>query len=216
VAGIDLSVTWLPADGVGGDCFDTLGFRDVLGVSIADIAGKGLPAALLMSNLQAAVRAFAQEAVSPASINNSVNRLLCRNMASGRFATFCYARIEPLARRIVYSNAGHNPPLLIRPNGAVEPLSEGGMVLGVFPENQYEQAEVPIGPGDRLLFYTDGITEARSPDGEEYGEDRLAAVGVALRTAPAGTLKDAILAEVNAFTDGKFEDDATLIVVGIA
>ena len=95
VSGIDLSVTWLPADGVGGDCFDTLGFGDVLGVSIADIAGKGLPAALLMSNLQAAVRAFAQEAVSPASINNSVNRLLCRNMASGRFATFCYARIEP-------------------------------------------------------------------------------------------------------------------------
>src|SRR5918993_4223622 len=84
IAGIDLSVTWQPADGVGGDCFDTLGFGDVLGVSIADIAGKGLPAALLMSNLQAADRAFAQEAVSPASINNSVNRLLCRNMANGR------------------------------------------------------------------------------------------------------------------------------------
>lgn len=216
VAGIDLSVTWLPADGVGGDCFDTLGFGDVLGVSIADIAGKGLPAALLMSNLQAAVRAFAQEAVSPASINNSVNRLLCRNMASGRFATFCYARIEPAARRIVYSNAGHNPPLLIRPDGAVEQLSEGGMVLGVFPENQYDQAEVPLGPGDRLLFYTDGITEARSPEGEEYGEERLAAVAVAARTTPASAVKDAILADVNAFTAGKFEDDATLIVVGIA
>ncbi len=76
VPGIDLSVTWLPADGVGGDCFDTLGFGNVLGISIADIAGKGLPAALLMSNLQAAVRAFAQDAVSPASINNSINRLI--------------------------------------------------------------------------------------------------------------------------------------------
>jgi sigma-B regulation protein RsbU (phosphoserine phosphatase) len=216
IAGIDLSVTWLPADGVGGDCFDTLGFGDVLGVSIADIAGKGLPAALLMSNLQAAVRAFAQEAVSPASINNSVNRLLCRNMASGRFATFCYARIEPAARRIVYSNAGHNPPLLIRPGGAVELLSEGGMVLGVFPENQYEQAEISLNPGDRLLFYTDGITEARSPEGEEYGEDRLAAVAVAARRRSAGPIKDAILADVNAFTNGQFEDDATLIVVGIA
>jgi phosphoserine phosphatase RsbU/P len=215
VAGIDLSVTWLPADGVGGDCFDTLGFGNVLGVSIADIAGKGLPAALLMSNLQAAVRAFAQEAVSPASINNSVNRLLCRNMAAGRFATFCYARIEPAAGRIVYSNAGHNPPMLIRPSGSVENLGDGGMVLGIFPDNQYEQAELPLAAGDRLLFYTDGITEARNSDGDEYGEDRLAAAALAVRGNTAGVIKDAVLADVNAFTDGKFEDDATLIVVGI-
>lgn len=216
VAGIDLAVAWLPADGVGGDCFDTLGFGDVLGVSIADIAGKGLPAALLMSNLQAAVRAFAQEAVSPASINNSVNRLLCRNMASGRFATFCYARIEPAARRIVYSNAGHNPPILIRPGGSVELLGDGGMVLGVFPDNQYEQSEVPLGAGDRLVFYTDGITEARRPDGDEYGEDRLAATAAAVRGSSATAIKDAILADVHAFSNGRFEDDATLIVVGIA
>ena len=216
VNGVDLSVTWLPADGVGGDCFDTLAFGDVLGVSIADIAGKGLPAALLMSNLQAAVRAFAQEAVSPASINNSVNRLLCRNMASGRFATFCYARIEPAARRVVYSNAGHNPPLLLRADGSVEKLSEGGMVLGVFPDNQYEQAEITLRPGDRLLFYTDGITEARNPAGDEYDEDRLAKAALAVRTLPAEGIKDAVLADVNAFTNGKFEDDATLIVVGIS
>jgi sigma-B regulation protein RsbU (phosphoserine phosphatase) len=215
VGGIDLSVTWLPADGVGGDCFDTLGFGTVLGISIADIAGKGLPAALLMSNLQAAVRAFAQEAVSPSSINNSINRLLCRNMASGRFATFCYARIEPAARRVVYSNAGHNPPLLITPDGSVAKLAEGGMVLGVFPDNQYEQAEVPLSPGDRLLFYTDGITEARSPEGDEYGEDRLAETAQAVRTASAEKIKEAVLADVNAFTNGRFEDDATLIVVGI-
>jgi phosphoserine phosphatase RsbU/P len=216
VKGIDLSVTWLPADGVGGDCFDTLGFGDVLGVSIADIAGKGLPAALLMSNLQAAVRAFAQDAVSPASINNSINRLLCRNMASGRFATFCYARIEPASGRIVYSNAGHNPPLLIRPGGTVEKLGDGGMVLGIFPDNQYEQAELTLTAGDRLLFYTDGITEARNPEGDEYGEDRLAEVALAVREGSAETIKDAVLTNVNAFTNEKFEDDATLIVVGIA
>ena len=112
-----------------------------LGVSIADIAGKGLPAALLMSNLQAAVRAFAQEAAPPSSICGSVNRLLCRNMASGRFATFCYARIEPAPGRIVYSNAGHNPPLLDPRRRHDRAAVEGGMVLGVFPDNTYEQAE---------------------------------------------------------------------------
>ena len=94
-----------------------------------------------MSNLQAAVRAFAQESAAPRSVCGSVNRLLCRNMASGRFATFCYARIDAAGRRIVYSNAGHNPPLLVRADGAIERLIEGGMVLGVFPDNTYEQGE---------------------------------------------------------------------------
>jgi sigma-B regulation protein RsbU (phosphoserine phosphatase) len=215
IAGIDLAVSWQPADGVGGDCFDTLSFPGALGVSIADIAGKGLPAALLMSNLQAAVRAFAQDTAAPASICSSVNRLLCRNMASGRFATFFYGRIDAAGRRIVYSNAGHNPPLLVRADGSVARLSEGGMVLGVFPDNAYEQAELPLASGDRLLFYTDGITEARNPAGEEYEEEKLSAAGQASRRLAVEAMKDAILTDVNTFTGGQFEDDATLIVVGI-
>ena len=214
VSGIDLSVSWQPADGVGGDCFDTLAFGKVLGISIADIAGKGLPAALLMSNLQAAVRAFAQEDASPASICSSVNRLLCRNMASGRFATFCFARIEPAARKIVYSNAGHNPPFVLRKDGSMEQLKEGGMVLGVFPDNAYEQGEVALAPGERVLFYTDGITEARNDAGDEYGEERLENAAMNVRAASADTIKHAVLADVNEFTGGHFEDDATLIVVG--
>ena len=184
-------------------------------MSIADIAGKGLPAALLMSNLQAAVRAFAHESADPASICSSVNRLLCRNMASGRFATFCYARVDPEARRIVYSNAGHNPPLLIHQTGNVVQLSEGGMVLGIFPDNAYAQASVPMAGGDRLVFYTDGITEARNTEGDEYGEDRLTKVALDARMLAPEAMKDALLADVNAFTGGQFEDDATLIVVAI-
>ena len=215
VGGIDLAVAWQPANGVGGDCFDTLNFGRALGVSIADIAGKGLPAALLMSNLQAAVRAFAQESAPPSSVCGNVNRLLCRNMASGRFATFCYARIEPDARRIVYSNAGHNPPLLVRADGTTALLSEGGMVLGIFPDNAYEQAEVSIGPGDRLVFYTDGITEARDGAGDEYGEDRLKDAALRTRAASIEAMKDTLMAGVNRFTGGKFDDDATLIVVGV-
>lgn len=215
IAGLDVAVAWQPANGVGGDCFDTLAFPSGLGISIADVAGKGLPAALLMSNLQAAVRAFAQETAAPSAICGSVNRLLCRNMASGRFVTFCYARIDAAGRRIAYSNAGHNPPLLVRANGTVERLDQGGMVLGVFPDNPYEQAELPLRAGDRLLFYTDGITEVRNAGGEEYEEDKLAAAASAARAEPVEVMKDAILADVNAFSGGQFEDDATLIVVGI-
>ena len=215
IAGVDLAVAWQPAAGVGGDCFDTVAFSNGLGVSIADVAGKGLPAALLMSNLQAAVRAFAQEAAAPASICGSVNRLLCRNMASGRFVTFCYARIDAASRRITYSNAGHNPPLLIRPDGSFARLGDGGMVLGVFPDTAYDQSELALAAGDRLLFYTDGITEARNAAGDEYEEDKLLAVATRVRTQPVEAMKDAILADVNAFNNGHFDDDATLIVVGI-
>ena len=215
VGGIDLAVAWQPMQDVGGDCFDTLTFARSVGVSIADIAGKGLPAALLMSNLQAAVRAFAQEGAAPSSVCASVNRLLCRNMASGRFATFCYARIEPDSGQVAYSNAGHNPPLLVRADGTVESLSQGGMVLGIFPDNVYEQAVIAVAPGDRLVFYTDGITEARGSDGEEYGEERLTAVALAARAQPVEVMKDALMADVQGFTSGKFDDDATLIVVGL-
>jgi sigma-B regulation protein RsbU (phosphoserine phosphatase) len=219
IGGVQLAVSWQPANGVGGDCFDTLPFGQGLGISIADIAGKGLPAALLMSNLQAAVRAFAQETAAPSSICGSVNRLLCRNMAAGRFATFCYARIginDATGRRIVYANAGHNPPLLIRPDGTFERLTDGGTVLGVFPETAYDQGELALGSGDRLLFYTDGITEARNPDGDEYGEEKLAEAAVMARGEPVDAMKDTLMASVNDFTGGKFDDDATLIVVGIS
>lgn len=215
IAGIQLAVAWQPANGVGGDCFDTLAFGRVLGISIADIAGKGLPAALLMSNLQAAVRAFAEESIAPSAMCGSVNRLLCRNMASGRFATFCYCRIDVPALRLVYSNAGHNPPLLVRADGAVVYLSAGGMVLGIFPENHYDEAEAALRPGDRLVFYTDGLTEGRNAAGEEYGEERLEAVAVSERARSAEGIKEVLLDEITAFTGGRFEDDATLIVVGI-
>ena len=89
------------------------------------------------------------------------------------------------------------------------------MVLGVFPENVYEQAELALAPGDRLVFYTDGITEARNPEGDEYGEERLAAAAIAARALPVEEIKDALFADVTAFSHGKFEDDATLIVVGL-
>jgi phosphoserine phosphatase RsbU/P len=216
VPGLDLASSWQPANGVGGDCFDALPFgATAIGLSVADVAGKGVPAALLMSNLQAAVRAFAQDGALPSAVCASVNRLLCRNMAAGRFVTFCYARIDVAAGRLTYANAGHNPPLLIRPDGTAELLSPGGTVLGVFMESTYEPGEFPIGPGDRLVFYTDGITESRNAAGDEYGEERLVDAARRFRTLPAQDMLASLLEEIVAFNNATYEDDATLIIAAL-
>jgi phosphoserine phosphatase RsbU/P len=214
--GLELASSWQPANGVGGDCFDMLTFgTGAMGVYIADVAGKGVPAALLMSNLQAAVRAFAQEGAAPGSVATNVNRLLCRNMASGRFVTFCYARIDLAAGKLTYANAGHNPPLLVRADGTIEKLAPGGTVLGVFAESTYEQGDFPLNKKDRLIFYTDGITEGRNPAGDEFGEDRLAASALQHRALGADEMLAAMLRDVEGFNAGVYEDDATLIVAAL-
>jgi phosphoserine phosphatase RsbU/P len=212
-AGLCLSATWRPAQGYGGDCYDVAAFDDeALVVSIADVAGKGLPAALVMSNLQAAVRAFGDGGTqSPRDICTRVNRLLCRHMISGRFVTFCYARIDCRRRTLTWANAGHNPPLLLRAGGGVDYLSPGGLVMGVLEDAAYEERSLDLRPGDRLIFYTDGITEAMSPDGEEYGEEGL--IESATGHAGATDLSEALLHDVVTFAGGSLQDDATLITV---
>lgn len=213
---VQLASSWQPANGVGGDCFDALTFPGGgVGITIADVAGKGVPAALLMSNLQAAVRAFAQEGASPSAVTASVNRLLCRNMVSGRFVTFCYARIDVGAGRLTYANAGHNPPLLVHADGRIDTLAPGGTVLGVFAESTYEQGEFRIAPGDRLVLYTDGISEGRNSAGEEFGEDRLADSALSHRGLCADEMLAAMLKDVETFNAGVYEDDATLIVAAL-
>jgi sigma-B regulation protein RsbU (phosphoserine phosphatase) len=215
-AGVRLASSWQPANGVGGDCFDAITFGGGgVGLTIADVAGKGVPAALLMSNLQAAVRAFAQEGTAPGAVCTSVNRLLCRNMASGRFVTFCYVRIDVAAQKLTYANAGHNPPLLVRSSGRVDALSPTGTVLGVFADSSYEQGDFPIGPGDRLVLYTDGITEGRDAAGEEFAEDRLSESALRHRASNADDMLAAMLRDVEAFNAGVYEDDATLIVAAL-
>jgi sigma-B regulation protein RsbU (phosphoserine phosphatase) len=216
LAGLRLASSWQPANGVGGDCFDMLTFgTGAMGVYIADVAGKGVPAALLMSNLQAAVRAFAQEGAAPGSVCTSVNRLLCRNMASGRFVTFCYTRIDVAAGKLTYANAGHNPPLLVRANGAIDLLSPGGTVLGVFAESTYEQGDFALRAGDRLILYTDGITEGRNAAGDEFGEEGLSASASRHRALGADDMLAAMLQDIEAFNGGVYEDDATLIVAAL-
>jgi sigma-B regulation protein RsbU (phosphoserine phosphatase) len=214
IDGWELAVSWQPASGVGGDCFDTIRFGDTrLALTIADVVGKGIPAALLMSNLQAAVRAFASEAIEPQALCQQVNRILCGNIAEGRFISFFYCVLDATAGVLTYTNAGHYLPMLVRADGTVERLGIGGPVLGVLAEADYEQAQVVLGQGDRIVLFTDGLTEARDADDQEFGEERLLQAAVAHRACSAPALQARLTAEVATFTGGQLQDDATLMIL---
>jgi serine phosphatase RsbU (regulator of sigma subunit) len=196
------------------DCFDAIRFsRSRVALSIADVVGKGIPAALLMSNLQAAVRAFATEAARPAELCEQVNAVLCGHIAEGRFISFFYCVADGEVGMLSYANAGHFPPFVVRADGSVEHLTSGGAVLGVFPDGVYEAASIPFSPGDRLVLYTDGITEARNDADEEFGEARLTSMAVEHRGCSAPALQARLVDAVASFTSRHFTDDATLMVL---
>jgi sigma-B regulation protein RsbU (phosphoserine phosphatase) len=216
IDGCEIASQWLPAAGVGGDCFDIIQFgQSRFGLCIADVVGKGIPAALLMSNLQAAVRAFASEAAPPGELCQQVNRILCGRIAEDRFISFFYCRIDTSAGVLSYANAGHYFPVVVRQDGGVSRLSAGGPVLGVFSDARYEQGLTPIASGDRVVLFTDGVTEARNADDEEFGEDRLIAAIVANRACSAPALEARISECLASFASGSLQDDATLIVVAV-
>ena len=216
IDGCEMAALWKPAAAFGGDCYDVLRFSNTrLGLSIADVAGKGLPAALLMANLQASVRAFGTDDARPETVTRQVNRALCRHTPMDRFVTFFYATIDTAAGTLTCSNAGHNPPILIHADDSVSRPTTGGMVLGILDSNSYSQAELPLRSGDRLLLFTDGITEAGSHEGREFGDDRLLELVHANRHLTASELLDAVFRQVSAFTAGRFADDATLIAMAI-
>ena len=217
IDGCEMAAMWKPAMAFGGDCYDMLRFSNTrLGLSIADVAGKGLPAALLMANLQASVRAFGTEDARPETVTRQVNRALCRHTPLDRFVTFFYAMIDTSRGTLACSNAGHNPPILVHADSSVSRPATGGMVLGVLEDNAYSQAEIRLRSGDRLVLFTDGITEAGSHEGREFGDNRLVNLVVAHRHRSASEILDAIFRDVNAFTAGVFSDDATLISVAVS
>ncbi len=216
VPGCEFAALWEPALDFGGDCYDVLrlgGGR--VGVSIADVTGKGLPAAFLMSNLQASVRAFASEQSSPRYVAEGINRALCRNPALRTFATLFYGVIDMVSRTVTFSNAGHNPPILVHADGSVERLSVGGLVLGVKDNASYQQQETRIAAGDRIVLFTDGLNEAENAAGEDFGDHRLVETVVSHRDQPAVALLETIFGRVRQFAGGHFADDATLITIAI-
>lgn len=216
IAGFEIEGVWEPARVVGGDYFDVIQLSDhKLGICIADVVGKSVSAALLMANVQASVRAFANEWTSASGLCSRVNSVLCSNIGSGKFVTLFYGVLDGQRRSFHYTNAGHPLPILIRAGGKAEVLEDGGAVLGVFPAWKYEDSAVRLDAGDRLLLFTDGITEAGLPGGEEFGEQRLVASAQAGSTKSAGELKSCLLAEVKQFCSSQLQDDATLIVISV-
>jgi sigma-B regulation protein RsbU (phosphoserine phosphatase) len=140
---------------------------------------------------------------------------MCRSIAPGKFVTFCYAIVDLHARTLSYSNAGHFPPILLRANGEVDRLTTSGMVLGIAPDGTYGTGTLELAAGDRLVLFTDGITEAMSPTVEEFGDERLINIVRAHRREPPDRLAEIVTSAVAQWTGGAPQDDATLIVMAV-
>ena len=216
IQGFEIAAAWQPARAVSGDYYDVLKFSDSkLGLCIADVVGKGMPAALLMSNLQAAVKAFASEGTSPKQLCEQVNRFLKSNIAAHQFITFFYCLLDAKRKSLTYARAGHNPPLLISKDGSHRRLENGGLALGIIGEAVFEQEEVALASGDRVLLFTDGVTEAMNADSEEFGEPRLIELlGNNLQVRP-DELQKKVIEAVTEFCRGDFQDDVTLITISV-
>lgn len=213
--GADIVAFWEPAGEVGGDFYDAVQLdAQRTWLCVGDVAGKGVSAALLMANVLALARSAALASFSPAAVCAAINQELSTRIAAGRFVTFFHGVYDASQRQLVYSNAGHCAPMLVRKDGTVAWLTQGGAVLGVFPGCSYQQGAVRLSDGDRLVVFTDGITEGRNAEDDEFTEARLSELAVEHRSLTGAALCRKIVEAAKTFCGGRFEDDATLIVVG--
>ena len=215
-AGADIAARWIPASTFGGDLYDVTPLDDGrAAISIGDVCGKGLPAALLMANVQASVRAFAAIDPSPGSIVSRLNHDLARNAALRRFVTFFLGIYDPGDHTFTYCNAGHLAPILVRADGTTIRLEGGGPVVGAFEDSRFEQHHATMRAADRIVFFTDGISEAHAADDSEFGDAALLETVVRERAAEPRMLVDAVVTAAAAFGGGPFEDDATAMVMAV-
>jgi sigma-B regulation protein RsbU (phosphoserine phosphatase) len=211
----DISAYVFPTEEVSGDYYDWVRiFDDQIGIVVADAVGKGIPAALLMSFLRASLRAGIQVGYAPHIAMSKVNNLLWDSVEEHQFITAIYGILDETNRTFVFSNAGHNPPLLIKPDGEYRYVEYGDTPLGMFYDARYHQHFIRFEEGQTMVIYTDGITEAANEAGEEYGTERLAKSVLAGLHLPAKKLIDHIRKDVADFTERKFlDDDGTLFIV---
>jgi sigma-B regulation protein RsbU (phosphoserine phosphatase) len=215
IPGYDIAGRSIPAQTVGGDYFDFLPLDERrIAMCVGDVSGKGLPASLLMANLQAAVRSQVLARASVSECLRRTNTLLYRSTDPGKFVTAFYAVLDFARGELCFSNAGHNPPLLFRGDGAAERLEVGGIVLGIMEDSEFQEGSRRLERGDLLVIYSDGVTEAMDANGEEFGEQGLAAVIRRSRAESAAEVLNAIVEAALEFSGDRLQtDDITLIVL---
>jgi serine/threonine protein phosphatase PrpC len=215
IPGLDMFAFTVPARHVGGDCYDVIDVGDGrLAITIGDVSGKGTPAAILMANVQAAVRALSESHVPAGELIRRVNRLVYGYTEDSVFITFFYSVLDTRSGELVYVNAGHNQPCVLRANGSREYLDRGGLVIGVLPAADYEEGHLTLGPGDDLVLYTDGITEATNTEEEMFGEQRFQELLIEHRAASAREIEERVYSTIKEFAQGASQaDDLTMVVV---
>jgi len=215
IPGFDFAACMIPAQEVGGDLFDFIpvpGGR--LALCLGDVSGKGLPASLLMANVQATIRNQVASNANPGTCLTHANQLLYHNTASEKFVTLFYAVLDPLSGEVTYSNAGHEAPFVLGKTGAPARLSTGGLVLGILEDAAFQEERVQLPPGGLLVLCSDGITEALNPDGDLYGSERVMELLCEHRDSSAQQILDLIIAAVKEYAGTmKQADDMTLLIV---
>ncbi|MGE5314455.1 MAG: PP2C family protein-serine/threonine phosphatase [Acidobacteriota bacterium] len=216
VEGVEFAATWLPASNVGGDCYDVIRLSDTqLALCIADATGHGVPAALLISNFQAALRFLSREYPSPGALCDLINKFMFRNFGPANLITLFYAVLDADKKQLVYANAGHTAPILVHADGSCAELSEGGVPLGAAPEFSYGEGAVALRDGDFVAMYTDGVIELRDKKGEMFGAPRLKDVVIRQCGRRAEAVRDSIVKAVNEYGLSYSEDDLTLLVLSV-
>ncbi len=212
LADFDISAYVFPTEEVSGDYYDWVKvFDDQIGITVADAVGKGIPAALLMAFLRGSIRAGVQTGYASHILLSKINNLLWDSIEDNQFVTAIYGILDTTNRTFVFANAGHNPPLLIKPDGEYRYVEYGDTPLGMFYDTRYHQHFIRFEKGQVLVIYTDGITEAANASDEEFGQERFAMSVLAGINLPAKELIDHIRKDVADFTERKFlDDDGTL------
>ena len=212
IEGFDVSTFFRSAKEVGGDYFDIIPLKKGVGIVIADVSGKGIPAALVMANLHATLHTLADDCCTVESVTR-INRSLFKDTPSHLFVTFFIGKLNNLTGEFTYINAGHNPPVVVRQDGTFERLTKGGMVLGISLDSEFETDSVVLKPGDLLLLYTDGLTEAGLPEIEPFGEENVMDLLIRFREKSTDSIVESIIKEVEKSTKGILQTDDMAIIL---